>query len=107
MLKLSTYAAPLLAVLPLVVGFAQAARADEACTDEELTRKIQPTVDLINSRLGEGVCVGARDGVLLFSTSLGLLENCTKDSADLKRMRATFRKSLNEAREEEAGACSQ
>lgn len=105
--KVSTYVSTLLTALPLVLGLAQAARADEACTDEELTRKIQPTVDLINSRLGDGVCVGARDGVLLFSTSLGLLENCKKDSAELRKMRATFRKSLDEAREQEAGACSQ
>ncbi|MER9412366.1 hypothetical protein [Mesorhizobium sp. M0589] len=107
MSKVSTHAALLLGVLPLALSFVQPARADAACTDDELTRLIQPTVDTINSHENNGVCGSANDGVLLFSTSLGLLERCDKDTPALRKMRASFREHLNEARQEQASACSQ
>ena len=80
--------------------------AKHVCTDAELTSKIQPYVDKVNADLDAGVCQGAKDGVMLFEKSLELIQDC-KETPQTQSARQEYEQSLNEARQQEAGSCSQ
>lgn len=80
--------------------------AKHVCTDAELTAKIQPYVDKVNANLDAGVCQGARDGVMLFEKSIELLNDC-KETPQIQSARQAYENSLSEARQQEAGSCSQ